>query len=75
MVFNNFFSFMQALRACDFFTNDNHTGSYFMEVMPIFSTLLPSEKRVSPAHWHGDNLNMIPCRVNMTYLEFSTDCK
>ena len=29
-----------------------------MEVMPIFSTLLPSEKRVSPAHWHGDNLDL-----------------
>ena len=28
-----------------------------MEVMPIFSILL-SEKRIYPAHWHGDNLDL-----------------
>ena len=49
---------MQALRACDCFTNDNHTANYFMEVMPIFFSILPSEKRVFPAHWHGDNLDL-----------------
>ena len=48
---------MQALKVCDCLTNDNHTASYFMEVMPIFS-ILPSEKRVSSAHWHGDKLDL-----------------
>ena len=60
---------MQALRACDFFTNDKHTASYFMEVMPIFS-ILPSEKRVSQ---HTGDLDSM--QGNITYLEFSTDCK
>ena len=71
---------MQALRSCDFYQMRaiGPTASYFMELPKLrrLFSILPTEKQVSPALWHGDNWNLDSMQgTNDLFKALSTDCQ